>query len=63
MKLVTVKVQARSMASLLQGIYMSDTYQHLLSQILHLALFNFLLFHLVLHSDSLTLFWTKARWH
>ena len=39
------------------------TYDHLFSQILHLALFHLLIFHPVLHGDSLGLFWPKAGRH
>ena len=61
MKSVTVLGQARSIASCLRKG--GDTYHHLFCQILHLALFNFLLLHLVLHGDGLTLFWPEACWH
>jgi hypothetical protein len=39
------------------------TYKHLLSEVLHLALFHFLGIHLVLHSDSLSLLGAKASGH
>ena len=39
------------------------TYDHLFGQIFHLALFHLLVFHPVLHGDSLALFWPKAGRH